>query len=138
VGTLLEDFPEAASTIGLELPRVDDVWATKIAVDLTHVATAEDVLVNPRLEVLFPRVERGCGDALITPVKDPRVVARLLYENLSEKIAQSFLLYDQIPVGSFDSPERALRRGEFVSALVPYVCRACRVLTGPRQCIQAI
>lgn len=138
VGTLTQDFPNVAEVVGIEIPETQDIWATKIAVDLTQVATRDDVLVNPHLDVVFPHVERGRGAPEIGPVRDPLVMGRLLFGNLSEKISQSFLLYDQYPVYSFDTPQRAARRFEFVQRLTPRVRSAKRVLTGPTECMKGV
>jgi len=138
VGNFVVDFPEAIEAFRVAIPAVDDVWAKKIAVDMTPVATRDDIVSNPRLVVVFPKVELGRGAPVITQVRDPRVQARLLFGNLSEKIASSFLLYDEYAVAPFDSPSRAARRHEFVKRLLPHVLEAKNVLTGPRECMKGV
>ena len=59
VGNLLHDFPEATRRLGLHLPSVQEVWATKIAIDFAPAQTAADVLVNPPLRIIHPKVESG-------------------------------------------------------------------------------
>ena len=138
VGNFVVDFPEAIEAFGVTIPDVEDVWAKKISVDMTPVSTREDIITNPKTVVVFPKVELGRGAPVITPVRDPRIQARFLFQNLSEKIASSFLLYDEYPVASFDSPDKAARRGEFVRRLLPHVAEAKNVLTGPRECMKGV
>jgi len=138
VGNFVVDFPEAIGAFRVRIPKVDDVWAKKIPVDMTPVATRADVISDPRVIVVFPKVELGRGSPVITPVTDPRIQARYLFANLSEKIASSFLLYDEYAVASFDTPARAARRREFVQRLLPHVEEAKNVLTGPRECMKGV
>ena len=138
VGNFVEDFPEAIEQFVLTIPDVEDIWAEKISVDMTPVATRDDTITNPRTVVVFPKVELGRGAPVITLIKDPRKRARFLFQNLSEKIASSFLLYDEYPVASFDSPARAARRCDFVTSLLPHIAEAKNVLTGPRECMKGV
>jgi len=138
LGNFLVDFPEAIEQFRVKIPDVKDIWAKKIPVDMTPVATGEDIISNPKTVVLFPKVEVGRGAPVITSVKDPRLQARLLFQNLSEKIASPFLLYDTYPVASFDSPARAARRHDFVKRLLPCIAEAKSVLTGPRECMKGV
>jgi len=105
---------------------------------MTPVSTKDDIITNPTTVAVFPKVELGRGAPVITPVTEPRQQARFLFGNLSEKIASSFLLYDEYPVASFDSPDRARRRHEFVRSLLPHVAEAKHVLTGPRECMKGV
>ncbi len=138
VGNFVEDFPEAIDFFKIRIPQVKDVWAHKISVDMTPVATNEDVIVDPHVVVLLPKVEAGRGDPVITAVENPQVQARCLFQNLSEKIASSFLLYDTCPVASLDSPAAATRRYDFVVKLLPHLAEVKSILTGPRECMKGI
>ena len=138
VGNFVEDFPEAVEAFGVEIPEVDDIWAKKIPVDMTPVATADDIITNPTAVVVFPKVELGRGAPVVTDVGRDRFTARLLFQNLSEKIAAPFLFYDQYPIAPFDSPARAARRHQFVESLLPHIAEAKTVLTGPRECMEGV
>lgn len=138
VGNFTEDFPEAIEFFGLEIPQVDNIWSHKMQVDMTPVATRADIITNPKTVAVFPKVELGRGAPAITPVSDKRYLARLLFANLREKIASSFLLYDEHPVASFDTPERAARCGVFVRQLLPHIAEAKNTLTGPRECMKGV
>jgi hypothetical protein len=138
VGNFVVDFPEAADFFNVKVPEVKDIWAKKVPVDMTPVSARKDIITNPTTIAVFPKVELGRGAPVISPVKDARVQARHLFGNLSEKIAQSFLLYDEYPVAPLDTPARALRRHEFVTRLLPHVAEAKNVLTGPRECMKGV
>lgn len=138
VGNFTVDFPEAIEFFGVEIPQVDNVWSYKMQVDMRPVATREDILTNPKTVAVFPKVELGRGAPAITPVSDERYLARLLFSNLREKVASSFLFYDQHPVAPFDTPERAARCGDFVQQLLPHIAEAKNVLTGPRECMKGV
>jgi len=138
VGNFVEDFPDAADFFKVKIPQVKDVWAHKIPVDMTPVATDQDIIVNPTTVVLLPKVEAGRGAPVITPVENPQVQARYLFQNLSEKIASSFLLYDTCPVASFDSPAGAARRHDFVVRLLPHLAEVKNIVTGPRECMKGV
>jgi len=107
-------------------------------VDMAPAATREDIITDPKIVVVFPKVEVGRGAPVTRPVKDPRQQARFLFQNLSEKISAPFLLYDVYPVASFDSPTRATRRHEFVRTLLPHIAEARNVLTGPKECMKGV
>jgi len=102
------------------------------------VATDQDIIVNPNTVVLLPKVEAGRGAPVITPVQNPQVQARYLFQNLSEKIASSFLFYDTCPVASFDSPAGATRRYDFVVQLLPHLAEVKSIITGPRECMKGV
>jgi hypothetical protein len=138
VGNFVEDFPEAIDFFKIKIPQVNDVWAHKISVDMTQVATSQDIVVDPNIVVLLPKVEAGRGEPVITPITNPQVQARFLFQNLSEKIASSFLLYDECPVASFDRPAAAARRYDFVRQLLPGLTEVKSILTEPRACMKGV
>lgn len=138
VGNFVQDFPQAIDAFNVKIPKVSNIWAKKITVDMGPVATRDDIITNPKTIAVFPKVELGRGAPVITRMSEPRQQARLLFKNLSEKIASSFLLYDVYPVASFDSPQRAARRYQFVQRLLPHIAEAKNVLTGPRDCMKGV
>jgi hypothetical protein len=142
VGSLTVDFPDVASYLKLELPEVEDVWNSKITLDLSSVATEEDELLNPDVLVLFPRIEGQREDLIISEIKNTRKIQHQLYENASEKINASFLLYDVLPVGGLDSPQLMKARfsvvQRFLSGRDFDFLGAKTVLAGPQNCLEGI
>jgi hypothetical protein len=134
VGTFRHHFPRflsPSSAFGL-----DDEWQKKIAVDLASYQHREETLVNPEAVILFPRIEEGRDDFAIYPMEDPRKASQALFDNISQKLTESCLLYDSLPLPGLDRPELALARLETARELVRHKNTAlcATVLSGPRQC----
>jgi len=142
VGNFVYDFPEATEQLGLELPQVDDPWEAKISVSLRGVTTDQTELLNPKLSFIFPRIEAGREHAIVHDVARPRTLTRLLFESASEKIGNTTLLYEELPVAGLDSPVLAQARWEAVSQLVaaPHweIKQARTILAGPKSSMEGI
>lgn len=134
LGTLRRDFPgflpDAAGG-----PREDD-WGRKIAIDLSRFRSAEATLVDPDVVLLFPRVEEGFGTFVLRPLLDDRQVTQALFLNASEKLSQTTVLYDRIPVPGFDNAALAEERRMACRGLARHRTRVFSgsVLCGPRDC----
>jgi hypothetical protein len=141
IGNLIYDFPKAVDRLGIDVPEVEDVWGTKIAVDCQPATTASDVIVNPKVTLLFPRIEAGRDIAITGDVKNRAKLKHMLFNNATEKIGGTVLLYETIPVESMDTPElmrarlRAMER--FVSGEVD-ILRARTILAGTHNCMEGI
>jgi len=142
LGNLLCDYPKAVEKLGLQLPETEDVWETKITIDLHSVATPDDELLNPNVTLLFPRIEAGREVAIVNDVTDKRKLKKMLFDNATEKIGATTLLYESIPIGSFDTPYLMSKRLEaierFSSGEVFPIKRAKTILAGPQNCMEGI
>lgn len=138
VGNLTRDFPQVCRRLGLSLPDVDDVWGTKICVDLRGVAAEPDRLVNPNLRILFPRIEAGWEKPVVTAIVDRASLQKALFDNASEKVGSSFLLYEAVPVSGLDSPALARQRFQAMGRLLEAARleRAEALLASPRACLE--
>ncbi len=105
LGTLRHHFPRFLPNSVESTPA--DEWREKIALDLSALQHPTDRLVDPEVFVLFPRVEEGWGSFGLFPFDDHRKAAKALFDNISEKISQSFVLYDRLPHPGLDRPELA-------------------------------
>lgn len=141
-GTFEYDFPDVAERLGLDLPAVDNAWAHKLAVDLAPVAPEEDELVNPRLSLLFPKIESGRDTAVVSDVNAGPKKVKLLFDNASEKIGGSALLYDHIPLPGTDAPDIAAKRLDAMQRLVydhaGLIIRAKDILAGTHNCMEGL
>ena len=108
VGTLRRHFPRFLPAVAGR-PRKDD-WNRKIAIDLSSFRSPEQALVDPAVVLLFPRVEEGFGRFVLWPLREDRPAAQSLFANISEKLSQTTILYDRIPVPGFDSSDLAEAR----------------------------
>lgn len=142
VGCFVYDFPEAAEQLSIHLPKVENPWEHKISVEMNSVSTRDPVLLNPVLSFIFPRIEAGYDHAIVEDIPQPRTLVRLLYDVASEKIGNSYLMYEELPAVGMDTPELAQNRWEAVSRLVAaprwQIKQARSVLAGPRSCMEVI
>jgi hypothetical protein len=138
VGNLTVDFPGAIEPLKIKIPQVTDTWGHKFAVDMNPVAVSADHLTNPEIWIVFPKVEMGRGDPETKPLALDRGLRRKLFDNLTEKIGSTLLLYDELPVQGFDSPEMSGARLVFAESFVSRIRDARSVLTGPRNCMKGI
>jgi hypothetical protein len=142
IGSLTIDFPDVAEKLGLELPQVEDVWGSKITLDLNRASPKEDEILNPDVLLLFPRIEGQRVDSIVSEIKNVRKIRHQLFENASEKIAASYLLYDVLPMRSLETPALMKSRFEamnrFLSGEDFNFLGARTVLAGPQNCLDEI
>lgn len=139
VGTLTQDFPEARSQLGVNIPPGGDRWQNKVSVDMNVVAVQHVNLVNPTLSFLFPHVERGLAGAAIHEIEDDRTLRRRLYENASEKIGASLLLHEELPVVSLDTALLASERLNAIHKLLLADIRSARAVSAaPANCLEGL
>lgn len=136
VGNLSEDFPAVQAQLGVPLPRASDIWATKFCVDLSAAEAKPDRLVSPNVRIVFPRIEAGWDRPILSPITTRVSLQKALYDNASEKVGTSFLLYESVPVSGFDSPGLARKRFEAMGRLLDTMRleRAETLLSSPRGC----
>jgi hypothetical protein len=134
LGTLRRDFPcfLPAAAGG---PREDD-WTRKMAIDLSSYRSVEDSLLDPAVVLLFPRIEEGFGTFSLRPLLDDRLVTQSLFSNITEKLSQTTVLFDRIPVAGFDSAALAEARRKACQVLARHRTRVFSggVRSGPREC----
>lgn len=142
VGSFVYDHPQAAVILSIDLPRVDNLWEHKISVSLKSVSTEESELVNPKLSFIFPRIEAGYEHATVEDIPQPRTLIRMLFEVASEKIGNTYLMYEELPAVGLDTPQLAGNRWDAVSRLVAApewtIKQARSILAGPKSCMEVI
>ena len=142
IGNFIYDFPDVPRLLNLKLPEVKDIWDTKVTIDLRSKTTSEDILVNPRVTLLFPKIEEGRQEAIWGNITDKRKLTKLLFDNATEKIANTVLLYESIPVGCLDRPDLMWKRlkamERFVSGETFEIKRAKTILASPRNCLKEV
>jgi len=142
LGTLVYDYPDAMRELGLSLRPTRDAWERKMTVDLGTFASSEDELRNPNLVLLFPHIESGVFDPTVHEIADKRSLTKMLFDSATAKIGGTTLLYECLPVGSFDTPELMAKRLGAVRGLLDeenrFTWRARRVLAAPRNCMEGL
>jgi hypothetical protein len=141
-GTLLYDFPTVADRLEIDHPQVDDPWDHKISVDMRRLSTAKAEIDNPKLTFVFPKIEKGIKEAMVSEITDQNELARRLFLSASEKISGTFRLYDEYPVQGIDTAELAADRREAILELVAAdrweIKGAKSTLAGPDNCMEGI
>jgi hypothetical protein len=133
-GTLRHDFPRFLPE---KSPlRVRAEWQHKVALDLSAFRAKKVKLVNPAVIIIIPRIEEGRGKFDRTWIKNKRQAAKALFDNISEKLGETVLLYDRWPVSGLDSAPLALARIKAVAQLMEdkALKGVAYVLAGPASC----
>lgn len=140
IGSLKYDFPKAREMLDIDLPEVKDEWGTKLVADLSSYQVLSHQLRNPKVAVVIPHIEKERKESVVIPVENKRSLCKLLFERASEKIGETFLLYEKIPVLGLDSFPASEKRLKAVQRLVDYdgLKKAVRVISGAKNCIRGI
>jgi hypothetical protein len=134
LGTLRHHFPRFhPETVE---PASPAEWQEKMAVDLSAFQSSADELVAPEVIVIFPRVEEGWLSFGFYPFEDSRKAAKALFDNISEKISQSVVLYDRLSLPGLDRPRLAEARWQVALKLSqsPQTLLCASALSDPLHC----
>lgn len=140
VPTLVEDYPEAQEILGIKNMSPEKVGEAKIGVSFTRVQTRDDVIVNPRMNWLIPRIEAENSKAIFTDIKDEFTLARMLYENASENIVRPRIYYGRLAISLMDYPRSAEHRLSLCRRLVKEapITQAKSIYAGAKTCMTGV
>jgi len=135
IGTLVRDFPGFCPRGVRDLAEAE-VWKNKIALDLSSFQSGPDTLLQPEIVIIFPRIEEGRRGFVATLLSDRRKAAKVVFDNISQKIAETVVLYDRVAIPGFDNAPLARARLKASEALVKdrSVRTAVSVLSNPAEC----
>jgi hypothetical protein len=134
-GTLIHDFPRFLPT-GY-IPDPQSQWQKKVAIDLSIYRTQKDTINNPQaVHILFPRIEKGFERPVWNPVKNTKKVEKILFDNITQKMAETTLLYDKLTVLGLDETDLANARLRSVKEVAGHqtVIEISSVLSDPKSC----
>ncbi len=135
LGTLMHNFPQFLRHIDTQ--ETDDEWQKKIALDLSSYKNDSEKLTAPSaITILFPRIEEGRKGFIFTPFMDKRKAAKTLFDNITQKLSETVILYDRLPVLGFDEEKMAQKRLSTAVQLVQHksVIQTASVLSNPDEC----
>ncbi len=135
LGTLMHHFPRFLRNIDTQ--EADDEWHHKVALDFSSYKTDFEILKMPgAVTILFPRIEEGRKGFHLTPMMDKRKTAKAIFDNITQKLSETVILYDKIPVLGFDEKNLAADRHLTASQLILHesVVRTASVLSNPYEC----
>ncbi|MFW6160950.1 MAG: hypothetical protein ACOC57_07405, partial [Acidobacteriota bacterium] len=130
--TLFHHFPDFISNY---LERQSPI-AGKKAVDLSAFQTDFDTKTDfSSVYIIFPHIEEGRQSCLCQPL-EKKISLRLLFENISQKLAETFPLFEQIPITGWDEEGLARNRfkavAELLSSSVKTECFS--IVSNPKEC----
>lgn len=141
VGNLKYDYPKAQEMLKVNLPQVGDEWGTQAwAVDMKSFQTSFDELENPDVIIVFPHIEHKWDKTIKEEIENEEVLKKALFDNVSAKIGQSFVLYESLPISGLDSEESVEKRMENVEEFLDKgnIKRVVRITTGARDCLKEV
>jgi hypothetical protein len=134
-GTLVHDFPQFLPDV--KIPPPEKLWQKKIALDLSSYAADFDTIKKIKaVHIFFPHIEEGRKGYVLYKVTDVKKSSKLIFDNISQKIVETTILYDQIPVLGLDEKEMARLRLEKSLEIVkhPSITQIVSILSNPRDC----
>ena len=134
-GTLMYDFPRFLPQG--DVPGPQSIWQKKIAIDLSSFCAQKESIKNPQaIHILFPRVEKGFERPLWNPVKNTSKAEKILFDNITQKVAETTLLYDKLTILGLDETDLANARLRSVKELASHqtVTEISSVLSDPKNC----
>lgn len=134
-GTLIYDFPRFFPKV--ESPSQDKVWQEKIALDLSIYKTSFSKITDPNeIYLIFPRLEEGRKRLITNTVENENKAIKLLFDNISQKLSETFILYDSIPVRGFEEEETSYQRLKNLQHLIkiPNLSQIAIRLSNPKNC----
>jgi hypothetical protein len=134
-GTLVHDFPQFLPD-GAR-PAADNLWQEKTALDLTAFATDFDSHKGSKaVHIFFPHIEEGRKGYIQNTISDDRKTVKFLFDNISEKMSETTVLYDRLPVLGFDDKDLAKQRLDSVYRCVrhPSIRQIVSILSNPKDC----
>ncbi|MDH5466238.1 MAG: hypothetical protein OEY25_02355 [Candidatus Aminicenantes bacterium] len=135
LGTLIHHFPRFLRNIDTQ--ETDDEWQHKIALDFSSYKTDFEMLKMPSaVTILFPRIEESREGFHLTPMMDKKKAAKAIFDNITQKLSETVLLYDKIPVLGFDEKDLAAARHLTASQIIQHesVIQTASVLSNPYEC----
>lgn len=134
-GSLIHDFPGFLPKV--KKPSPHEIWRKKIALDLSEYKASKEILKNPKaVHIFFPHIERGFEGIIWTPLKDKRKAAKNLFDNITQKLAETVLLDDILAVLGMDEVKLAQHRLKAIHQLISHdsIAQIASVLTNPKGC----
>ncbi len=134
-GTLIYNFPQFLPE-GKHSPG-KEAWHKKVALNLNSYKYRQDKLVNPAsVIIIIPHIEEERHDFYFLPIKDKKKAAKEIFDNISQKLTETVLLYDCLPLLGLDERELAQKRLETVYTLLQHktLIQTVSVVSNPENC----
>ncbi len=121
VGNLIYNYTEYERIWGKKildrLPAGYNPWSSKVALDMTPLLPDREVIVNPRVSLVFVKIE-GYREAPVVEQLKPASTRFQLYLNAAELISRPRFFFGCLPVPSLDTTKRAKNRLKIVDDML--------------------
>jgi len=107
VDTFQRHFPDMAEKLHV---RLKEETAGKLVVDFSSFQVEDYVLRNPEITLVFPHIEEERKNIIEKDVAEEEMLLRILFDNVSQKIEESILLYGRIALPGLDALHLAAKR----------------------------
>lgn len=134
VANLKYSYPTVPKKLNLKLPETADEWGKKIPVDLKAEQTKFDSIEKTGITIILPHIEEVREKSIVTDIKDRRAARKALFDNISNKIAENVLLYDNVPFAGLDNPVLMKNRFRAVDRFLDHAERVVKVIAGSQNC----
>jgi hypothetical protein len=139
MGNLVEDFPSLLDTFSISYKSNGNPWHQYLSVDLNNWQHSSDILDNPEVVILFPRIESERKKAERYRI-EPDNVLYSIYENLSDKVSPPTHLYKKVFLPSLDIESDQIKRMRASEEFIKYAdIRDCwKFLSAPEECLDNV
>lgn len=139
VGNLVSDFPGLIERFKIpDLPS-DDIWHSYRSVNMRDAQTALDVLDNPNVVSIFPRIEARVDSPEVSSVNPGSIVSDV-FTSLCDKVSPPSWLYNSVLVPSIDDRQSQRQRLEAARAFCSEAknLECWRVMASPHNCLDGV
>jgi hypothetical protein len=139
VGNLVEDFPSFAKRFKIYNLPTSSIWDCYRSVDMSELQAEQDILEDPDIILILPRIEAQRRVPTISKV-DHHKLKGYLFDNICEKISPPSIIGERYLLPALDSFELQTSRME---AIIKFCDRArvtasYQVLAAPDNCLEGI
>jgi len=139
MGNLVEDFPSLLDTFSITYTPNGNPWQQYLSVDLNAWQYPEELMEDPEVVILFPRIESGRMEAERYKLNKENTVYSV-YENLSDKVSPPSYMYKKVFIPTVDNRSDQINRMKSAEEFINFAnIRACwKFLTRPEECLDAV
>jgi len=142
LGHMIHDFPLLTEELGVSFSTVDDPWNTKVQLDFSQFSVTEDKINSRQTMLVIPRIEEEVSQPIRSSLKGTELtkLKRNMVENISDKICSLALIYEALPVGTFDNPGLLKNRISFVDDILRSgsIVTANTIFASPFNCLEGL
>jgi hypothetical protein len=137
LGHLIYDFPEIMRDLGLEFHDVEDVWGTKVQVDLGRYGYKGDTIVDPEIILIIPRIEEYNKECQYSVGKKSRKLKRILLDNVTDRVRMLTLIYESVQVKPDALDNSYEKRVRLVDGFLEKanITKVVNVFASPKNCL---